>query len=151
MMRRAALVITLLVGACRAQPGVGGTAEQAGVTVRRAVAWGTPGVAGASAGLELTLAAADTLVALRTPQGTAAVHASKHEGQHGMFPTGPLPLPAGRTLIDGAEHHVMIEDLPAPLRPGDSLALELRFVRAGAVTVVVPVLRYSDALAALGR
>lgn len=122
-----------------------------GVRVTRAVAWGTPGVQGGSAGFEVELATPDTLEGVSVDAGRAEVHASKHEGQHGMFPTGPLPLPAGRTVLDGEAYHVMLLDLPAALRAGDTVRLALRFATAGELPVAVPVLRYSDALTALGR
>jgi copper(I)-binding protein len=148
----ALLAAALVLAGCGGDRASGGaSAELAGVQVTRAVAWGAPGVQGGSAGFEVALTAPDTLEGVSIGAGRAEVHASKREGQHGMFPTGPLPLPAGRSTLDGEAYHVMLLDLPAALRAGDTVRLELRFARAGAVTLGVPVLRYSDALTALGR
>jgi copper(I)-binding protein len=148
----ALVAAALLLAGCGRGPAAGGaSADAPGVRVTRAVAWGAPGVTGGSAGFEVTLTAPDTLAGVSVAAGRAEVHASKREGRHGMFPTGPLPLPSGRTMLDGEAYHVMLLDLPAVLAAGDTVRLELRFARAGAVTLSVPVLRYSDALATLGR
>jgi copper(I)-binding protein len=68
-----------------------------------------------------------------------------------MHELASLPLERGRTMIDGRSVHVMVEELAADMPVGGTLPLELRFARAGAVHLDVPVLRFSEALTALGR
>jgi copper(I)-binding protein len=54
-------------------------------------------------------------------------------------------------MVDGRTVHVMVEDLTSAIPVGSTLPLELRFARAGTLRVDVPVLRFSEALTALGR
>ena len=146
---RGVLALALLptVTAC---PGgeVGATAQAGDVTVRSAVAWTMGEAHSATAGFELTVAGVgDTLVAVSSPAGRAGLHAT----QGTMRPIAALPLGVGRTMVDGRAVHVMVQDMPADIPVGGTLPLELHFARAGRVTMALPVLRFSEALTALGR
>jgi copper(I)-binding protein len=71
----------------------------------------------------------------------AMLHQSTRTGtMEGMQDVDSVPLPAGSlvTLAPGATH-IMLMDLKHPLKPGDTLTLELHFARAGTEAVNVPV------------
>lgn len=119
--------------------------------VSRAVAWTMDEARSASVGFELRSADADTLVAVTSPAGRAALHETMRAGRHGMHEIPSLPIPSGRTMVDGRSVHVMVEDLAAGIPVGGTLPVELRFARAGTLRLDVPVLRFSEALSALGR
>jgi len=144
-----ALALLLLVGCNRADPGA--TARAGDVTVTRAVAWTMSEARSATAGFEVDAAAPDTLLGVSSPAGRAGLHATKSATGDGMQPLAALPLPVGRTMVDGRAVHVMVSDLAADIPTGGTLPLELRFARAGTVTLQLPVLRFSEALSALGR
>jgi copper(I)-binding protein len=144
-----ALVLALAMG-CRSTPDVGASATVGQVTVRRAVAWTMSEVQSATAGFELDVRpGTDTLLAVSSPAGRAGLHAT--QGPGGMHEISALPLPAGRTMVDGRAVHVMVQDLAVDIPIGGTLPLELRFANAGTVKLAVPVLRFSEALTALGR
>jgi copper(I)-binding protein len=145
----AGLALLLAAGCRRAE--VGATARVGDVTVRRAVAWTMGAARSATVGFELDVAgAADTLVGVASPAGRAGLHATKTPTS-GMQEIPALPLAPGRTMVDGREVHVMVEEMAADIPIGGTLPLELRFARAGTVTLRVPVLQFSEALTALGR
>ena len=54
-------------------------------------------------------------------------------------------------MMAGGSVLVMGHPLAADIPVGGTLPLELRFARAGTVHLDVPVLRFSEALTALGR
>ena len=140
----------LLAAGCRGAPDVGASAQAGNVSVSRAVAWTMAEIGSATVGFELDVArGADTLVAVSSSAGRAGLHGTKGAG--GMHELASLPLEPGRTMIDGRSVHVMVEELAADIPVGGTLPLELRFARAGAVHLDVPVLRFSEALTALGR
>lgn len=145
------MCVTLLALAGCGRHGVGASAELGGVRVSRAVAWTMEEVGSATVGFELRLMEADTLVTVTSPAGRAALHETMRGGQHGMHEVPSLPLPAGRTMVDGRSVHVMVEDLATGIPVGGTLPMELRFARAGTLRLDVPVLRFSEALTALGR
>lgn len=130
---------------------VGARVEVGGVRVSRAVAWTMEEAGSATVGFELQLTRADTLIAVTSPAGRAALHETMRGGQHGMHEVPSLPLPSGRTMVDGRSVHVMVEDLASVIPVGGTLPMELRFARAGTLRLDVPVLRFSEALTALGR
>lgn len=147
---RTAALLLLLAGCRRAD--VGATASVGEVTVRRAVAWTMGEARSATAGFELDVAGpGDTLVSVTSPAGQAGLHATKGAATGGMQEIVALPLAPGRTMVDGTVVHVMVQSLGADIPVGGTLPLELRFARAGRVTLQVPVLRFSEALTALGR
>lgn len=102
-----------------------------------------PGAATAAAYLTLTSPLADTLTGVTTPAaGMAEVHEMAMEGnvmQMRELPSG-LPLPANQavTLKPGG-FHIMLMNLRAPLKPGDTLPLHLTFAHAPAQDVVATV------------
>ncbi|MFL5522276.1 MAG: copper chaperone PCu(A)C [Gemmatimonadales bacterium] len=131
-------------------PDVGARATAGNVPGRRAVAWTMSGVRSATAGFELDVThGVDTLLAVSSPVGRAGLHAT--HGPGGMREIASLPLGAGRTMVDGTQVHVMVQELATDIPIGDTLPLELRFAQAGTLRLAVPVLRFSEALTALGR
>ena len=54
-----------------------------------------------------------------------------------------LPIPAGGELrLEPGGTHIMFEDFSEMPRAGDSLAVTLRFARAGSVTLELPIRVY---------
>ncbi len=87
--------------------------------------------------------AEDVLVSLATPASRkATLHESLMQGGvMRMRPVrGGLRIPAGKTVkLAPGGLHVMLMGLTRTLRPGETIALTLRFEKAGPVTVRVPV------------
>jgi copper(I)-binding protein len=69
----------------------------------------------------------------------------------GMRPVPVLPLAPRGSVRIGRGLHVMVESLRDAPATGSSIPLTLRFARAGPMELSVPVLRYSEALTALGE
>jgi len=80
--------------------------------------------------------------------GRTMLHVTRHhEGRTSMRPAeGGIAVPAsGEVRLAPGGPHVMLMDLAGPLLEGDSVELELRFERAGALTVRAPVISYAEA------
>lgn len=100
-------------------------------------AWARGTVPGQSAtGIYMTLQApqATTLVGVSTPAAAnAEVHEMKLEGtlmKMRALPNG-LPLPANRPVqLKPGSYHIMLTDLKAPLKKGDTVPVTLRFESA---------------------
>lgn len=93
----------------------------------------------------------DTLASVTTPDASMAMlHQTTGErGMGGMTMLPALPIPAGQSVrLEPGAVHVMLEGLRALPHAGDSLALTLRFRRAGDVHAVARVVTY-DSLQAL--
>ncbi len=115
------------------------------VEVQQPWARATPGGAKAGA-VYLTLidhGAADTLTGVETPAaGMAMIHESYEEGgvskmrmldDVALTPDKPVQFKPGGL-------HIMLTDLPAPLKQGTTFPLTLSFGKAAPVTVTVKVL-----------
>ncbi len=92
--------------------------------------------------LSVTAPAGDTLTGASSPDAAQAMlHRVTHQGaMSGMADMGSVSIPAGGTVRlapDG--DHVMLMGLKHPLKPGDSVRLDLAFRRAGVVHVTAPV------------
>ena len=87
--------------------------------------------------------APDRLLASETPVSRkAALHGHKmdDEGVMRMRPVEALEIAPGATVTLKPGHlHIMLMGLALPLREGDEFELTLRFEKAGAMTVAVPV------------
>jgi periplasmic copper chaperone A len=119
-------------------------ASDVAVTGAFARASATPGAKSASVYLTLqnTGPDADTLVGISTDSaGMAMMHATKIEnGVAKMTMSDEIAIPGGGTLeLKPSGNHIMLEDLKAPLKQGDTLTLSLKFKKSGIVTVKVPV------------
>ena len=81
--------------------------------------------------------AADVLEGVSTPLARASVHMSMtHGGMMMMHPQAATPVPAGATVVfQPGGLHVMLEQVKAPLSPGQRAPLTLSFRRAGKVIV----------------
>ena len=145
-----AVGITVLA-ACARRNEAGAHGRVGDIDVRHAVAWGAADVHAVTVGLEIGNRGdgADTLIALTSPLGAATLH-TEVPGE-GMRPTPVLPLPRRSSTRLGKGVHVMIQDLARAPTAGDTIPLSLRFVRAGTLELRVPVLRYSEAVAAVGE
>jgi len=110
-----------------------GTALAQSAPVKVQDAWARATVANQSstgAYMKLTAPAATRLVEVRSPvAGIIEVHEMKLEGDvMRMRAVDALPLPAGRTVeLKPGGLHVMLMDLQAPVKAGDSLPLTLVF------------------------
>jgi copper(I)-binding protein len=84
-----------------------------------------------------------TLVALETTiAGRAEVHQTNRQGEvMKMAPAGPVEVPAGESVrLEPGNLHVMLMDMPRPIKEGETFTLTLRFAKAAPVEVSVPVL-----------
>ena len=90
----------------------------------------------------LTGSAADTLTAASTP-AAAKVEFHRHVQQDGLMKMrqqASVEIAAGQTVaFNPGGLHLMLVDLKAQLKPGQSFPLTLTFAKAGAVTVAVTV------------
>ena len=126
-----------------------GCARDGGMTVSGGYAFAP--VSGASMASYVTVVnrgrRADTLLALASPLGAAAVHEQMEmAGMVHMEPAGPIAIAPGDSLaLAPGGRHVMIELAGAPPAVGGSVSLTLQFARGGEVTVRVPVRAYGDA------
>lgn len=123
----------------------GGSAAAGQLTITGAWARATPPGARTGAAY-LTFAndgAADTLLEASTPSArTVEIHTHIVEGGlQRMVELAELTLPAGQTVVlQPGGLHLMLIDLTAPLAPGATVALSLRFAAAGTVELEVPVI-----------
>jgi copper(I)-binding protein len=94
----------------------------------------------------LTIAAgdvADKLLGASTPSARAVeIHTHVVEGGlQRMVGVAELALHAGETVrLEPGGLHLMLIDLAAPLTPGETVTLSLRFAAAGTVELEVPVI-----------
>jgi copper(I)-binding protein len=87
-------------------------------------------------------AAPDRLLGVQAAVGRAELHTMTMDNNvMRMRPVEAVDIPAGGSAMLGPNGlHIMLLDLREPLRAGSTLALTLRFERAGSVDVSVPVL-----------
>ncbi|MFO1057641.1 MAG: copper chaperone PCu(A)C [Dongiaceae bacterium] len=134
-----ALAVMLLAGGPLAA-----YAEDA-IVIEQAFARATP--AGARNGaVYMTIlnrgATADRLVAASSP---AAARAELHQtisegGVMKMRPVDAIPIdPAGKAVLKPGGLHVMLLDLKAPLKQGETVPVTLVFDKAGPMTINVPI------------
>lgn len=85
----------------------------------------------------------DRLVGATSPaSSSASVHGSD------MTPSGALKVKGhGDTDLAPGGSHIMLENLQAPLRPGDEVAVQLQFEHSAPIDLTVRVLSYDDVLA----
>lgn len=108
-------------------------------------AWARSTVAGQdTTGAYMTLTAREplTLVGARTAvAGTASVHEMKMEGEvMKMREVEALPLVPGKPLrLAPGGYHFMLMDLKAPIKPGSTIAMTLRFRDASGAERQLPV------------
>jgi len=141
----------LIAGACSRRADIGARGSSGSIRVTHAVAWSAADVKAATVGMEITNEgdATDTLIAVTSPAGAAMLH-TEVAGQ-GMRPVPVLPLAPRGSIRIGRGLHVMVESLKEVPATGTTIPLTLRFARAGPMDLTVPVLRYSEALSALGQ
>lgn len=109
--------------------------------------WARPTVAGQSSGAAYLVIrnygpGADRLVGISTPVASmAGVHRSQViAGVSRMRPAGPVVVPAGKMLTMGPNgFHVMLMGLKAPLKPGSTLPLTVRFEHGGERKLQLPI------------
>jgi copper(I)-binding protein len=138
----AALALTLALPTAAEDVARAGSVVIADPWARASIVAGRPGAA------YLTLrnegAKPDALVEVTTP---AAGHAMLHEttlsadGVARMSHVEALEIPpGGAAILAPGGHHLMLMDLSAPLREGETVALTLRFRSGAEATVTAPVL-----------
>lgn len=157
--RRAGLILALALGATlemaemvRAQaPAPAPAARAGGLTVSDAWARATPPGARTGA-VYMTIAnggsGADRLIAAASP-AAASVELHTHIMEGGVARMRAIEAvevsPGQPVVFQPGGLHVMLFDLRAPLRDGESLSLTLTFARAGVVTLNVPIRRNAPA------
>lgn len=86
---------------------------------------------------------ADQLIKASSPvAATVELHThAMHDGVMHMSPVPAIEIPAGgKTVLQPGGLHIMLIDLKAPLKQGETIPLSLTFAKAGTVAVSVPVL-----------
>ena len=141
----------VLAAGCARPHDAGARASAGAMAVTHAVAWGAADVKAVTVGMEINNRGDvdDTLVAVTSPAGNATLH-TEAPGR-GMRPIPTLPLPRRSAIRIGRGLHIMVEGLPDTPATGATIPLTLRFARAGPMELSIPVLRYSEALTALGE
>jgi copper(I)-binding protein len=152
---RPSLVLSALMAASSALAGCGGSApggaagELGGVSVQNVIIWPTADMG--TLGMRMVARDGDALVGVDVGRGGSATMHTVGPGGSGMAPVTEVALPAGREVVMTVGHpHVMILGLERDLHPGDSLAVILRFRRAGELSLMVPVARYTEAVRLIG-
>lgn len=87
-----------------------------------------------------TSASPDTLVAVNTGAGRTAVLHAETNGSMTVDKDGLLIPPHSSVSLSPGKGHVMIEGLFGPLKPGQSVNMELQFLHAGPLVVLAPVI-----------
>ncbi len=135
-LRVLALLLAALPAAALAQPA---PVSATGAWVRATA----PHQDEAAAYMTLTSPSADRLTAVATPQaGMAMLHTTAHDADvMRMRDADGLDLPAGRPVVLApGGTHVMLGDLPAPLKAGQTVVLSLTFAHAPPLEVRAAVL-----------
>jgi hypothetical protein len=103
-----------------------------------------PGAVTAAAYLTIASAGAgDRLVSAASPAaGTVEIHTTVTQaGSQHMTSAAELVVPAGGSVrLEPGGQHLMLIGLKAPMVPGTTVALSLRFAEAGTVAIDVPVI-----------
>jgi copper(I)-binding protein len=87
----------------------------------------------------------DELTSVSTGAGAVATLHAEVNGSMTITPAG-LSIPAHSQLaLSPGKGHVMIEQLYGPLRPGQTVNLQLTFQRAGIILVTAPVIAIAAA------
>lgn len=132
MMLRSLLVATLLAAPAAAK-----------APTMHATGHATAGIGSSAAYVSVHNAgAADRLLGAASPAATkVTIHATSNVGGVSrMRPAGAIPIAAGKMIMmKPGGLHIMLSGLKAPLRPGATLPLILRFEKAGTVNVRLPV------------
>lgn len=120
------------------------------VDIQRAAAWPTARMA--TLGFRLRTAGADTLREVLVDGATDVSLHLAGPGGRGMVPVTEIPVTPGQELVfNEGGPHVMIMGLSRPLGVGDSIRVVFRFSQAGETSVMVPVLRYTEAVRQIGN
>jgi len=84
---------------------------------------------------------ADQLQSVQAGAGAQTMlHQDEPNGTMKALPAGVTVPAHGKVVLTPGKLHVMIEQLYGPLKPGQSVNLELSFAHAGTVLVVAPVI-----------
>jgi copper(I)-binding protein len=140
------LIITGVVTACgeRNRPLV--VRDGVAISAAFATASAAPDVSSLYFTIRNDGAGPDTLLHVLAPLGKAELHAVETVGGlSSMRRVERLPIPTGaKVRLEPGGYHVMLTQLPTPLRVGDSLQVSAVFSRADTLTFRVPVLTYTD-------
>ncbi len=116
-----------------------------------------PSVDHAAAYVDISIAGdePDVLVGASTPASeTVELHDMAMDGSAmQMFPVEEIEVPASTllTMRPGGGYHLMLLDLVAPLREGDSFPMTLTFAERGEIDIHVQVMRAQDGRADAGE
>lgn len=134
-----------------ASPAVGATGVAGPIMVSRVVAWGLPAAASLTIGLHVSHDGAepDTLEGGRV----GAQELMLHDVVGGrMVMLDLLEVAPGATVVLGTGGvHLMGEGVPPAVWDAGEVEVTLRFRRAGALALRVPVVNYSEAMRELRR
>ncbi len=148
MIRRFALLLSLVTIALAACSSGGGSTATGGGFVTVSGAWVREGAAGGTTAAYLQVTngrlSDDVLVGVSTD---AAQKGSLHEtttdkktGMTGMQPVDGITIPAGRTVtLEPGGYHIMLEGLTAGLKAGSQIRMVLTFEQSGPLNVTAEV------------
>lgn len=133
------VVIALVAGGCSAAA----TPTPTGAAAAPAVsgAWVRPAAKGGQSAAYMAITGAGQADALTGVSATFAASADVHEttsmsGMMGMSHVDKIDVPAGQTVkLEPGGYHVMLMNLNAELKAGETVELTLTFRNAGKVTI----------------
>ncbi len=141
--------LAALVGCQKAPTVTGATVTVGDLSIQDGVAWGLASSRSSTVGFRVSVATADTLVGVESPDGLATMHTTAN-GQ--MVRLATLPVAGGATeVLGGGGAHIMLTDATHGFAAGDSVRIVLQWVRSGRVAFSVPLKNYSDASGLLDR
>ncbi|HSR14245.1 MAG TPA: copper chaperone PCu(A)C [Gemmatimonadales bacterium] len=144
-----ALVAVVLPGCAGGPDHQGAAGSVGGISVENVVVWPTADMA--TLGMRATAREDDALVEVRVGLGGSATMHTVGPAGRGMSEVAEVVLPEGREVVlTVGNPHVMILGLERELRAGDSLDVIFRFRRAGELSLMVPVARYTEAVRMIG-
>jgi periplasmic copper chaperone A len=145
--RKRRFVLAMVIGLLAACSSSSTSAPPIKVLDPRAPAPASPDVAAVYFTVRNQGGAADTLLSASTDVALQAqVHREvHHDAVMTMVPTGPLRIPAHRTVrLSVGGMHLMLIGLRGTLRVGNRFTLTLHFDHSGNVSVSVPVVPYAS-------
>ncbi len=147
------VVMTCLIGvtgACTSAPparaGIGAEGQAGALHVDRAVSWGLPAAASLTVGFRVRNGGTepDTLLGVSAAAGEAMLH-DVREGRMMHLMSVALP-PGGELVLGTGGPHVMLEGVPPATWDSAAVDVVLRFRRAGALPLRVPIVTFTNAI-----
>lgn len=137
-----ALLLSLVAGVCRREPVI---ARQGDVVITSAYAHPSAGDAGAVyLRVRNTGTTPDTLAGVGGPDSASMAMLMTTNAGHMQAEAQVVIAPGALVVMQPGGLHVMFSGLTGEYRIGDTLRVQLRFARAGSITVAAPVVAYGE-------